>query len=812
MISTILGDLRFAFRQVVKNPGFSLIVICTLALGIGANTAIFSVINAVLMRPLPFPNADRIMFLTESSNTGQEFSVSCPDYLDWKRDNTVFEDLAVTRRESRNLSGIPGRQAERVSSAYVSDNFFKVIGLSPQLGRTFSEEEEKAGGPQVVIISDRLWQRAFNRDPGVLGRPVNFHNQSFTVVGVMPPQMTLPQDTDAWFSIMRRINNGVWQERANHPMLYVWGRLKPEISIERARSEMNTIAARLAKTYPDTNKDVGITVKPLLEDLVGKYRTNLALLLGAVGLVLLIACANLANLFAARGAAREREFAIRAAVGASRSQIIRQLLMESFVVAALGGLLGIFSAIWVRDAIVALGPQGVSRFHEIYFDFRVLGFAFVLATVTSVLFGLWPAWQASRTDVQLALKAGSHGSGDAPSARRTRDWLVISEIALTLTLLIGAALVLKSFARMQSLQLGYEPRGLLTARIDLPFTKYTQPEQVSAFSKNLLERVRALPGVESAAIGSNPPLFGSWQTGFFREGASEPPKGQAPDTEIEAVAGDYFSTFKIPLLRGRILNDQDTKSFPLVIVVDQEMADRYFPGENPIGKRLFLDDPDGDGEENKAFEIVGVVARVKTHGFDESGSSPLVYFSQAQIKRTSLVLFVRAGGTIKSLEKPIREIVTSIDPSQPVFEVRTMLDRVQETWAAHRLLTFLLAIFASLALVLAAIGLYGVLAYTAMKRFREIGVRLALGAQPSQIRGLILGHGMTLLAIGGGIGLLSAMALSGLLRKVLFEVKALDPNTFVLVAAVLALTTFVACWIPARRAGRVDPLVALRED
>jgi putative ABC transport system permease protein len=811
-MGTLLQDLRYATRMLAKQPAFTAIAVLTLGLGIGANTAIFSVVNAVLLRPLPFPNADRIMFLSERDNTGQEFSVSCPDYLDWKRDNTVFEHLAVTRRESRNLSGIPGREPERVSSAYVSDNFFKVIGLSPQLGRTFSEEEEKAGGPQAVVISDRLWQRAFNRDPSVLGRAVSFHNQSFTVVGVMPPQMTSPQDTDAWFSIMRRINSGTWQERANHPMLYVWGRLKPGISLEQARSEMNTIAARLEKTYPNSNKNVGISVKPLLENLVGKYRANLALLLGAVGLVLLIACANLANLFAARGSARAREFAIRAAVGATRGQIIRQLLIESFVVALLGGVVGFFMAVWLREAIVALAPQGVARLHEISFDLPVLGFAFLVASLTAVLFGLWPAWQTSRADVQVALKSGSHGSSEAPSAKLTRDWLVISEIALTLTLLIAAALVLKSFARMQSFQLGYEPRGLLTARIELPFTKYLTKEQVSVFSKNLLDRVRALPGVESAAIGANPPLFGSWQIGFFREGTPEPARGQAPDTEIEVVAGDYFSTFKVPLLRGRVLNDQDTKSSPLVIVIDQEMADRYFPGEDPVGKRLFLDDPDGEGEENKPFEIVGIVARVKTHGFDEMASFPLVYFSQAQVKRTSLVLLVRSGATIRSLEKPIRDIVTSIDPSQPIFEMRTMLDRVQETWATQRLLTFLLLVFAGLALILATIGLYGVLAYTATKRLREIGVRLALGAQPSQIRSLILGHGMGLLAIGGSIGVVGAIALSRVIQKVLFEVKSIDPNTFVLVAAVLALTTFVACWIPARRASRVDPVVALRED
>src|SRR6266496_346451 len=807
-----MNDLRFALRQLRKSPGFTFVAVLTLALGIGANTAIFSIINAVLLRPLPYSDADRIMVLNESSGPGQDYSVALPDYFDWRNDNTVVEHLAATHKESRNLSGIPGREPERVSCASVTRNFFNTIGLRPELGRTFGEDEDKVGAPPVVVISDRLWQRAFNRDPKILGQAITLHDQSYTVIGVMPRQVTSPQDTDVWLSMMRRSNNTVWMSRMIHPMIYVWGKLKSGVTVEQARAEMKGIAARLEQAYPDTNRGETAVVTPLLDNLVGKYRANLGLLLGAVGLVLLIACANLANLFAARGAARSREFAIRAAVGASRRQIVKQLLIESFVVAIIGGGLGFFIALWARDALSILAPQSASRFQDIPFDPPVLMFTLVVASVTAVLFGLWPAWQSSRADVQLALKAGSQGSGDAPSAKRTRDWLVISEIALTLTLLIGAGLVLKSFARVQSLELGYQPRGLLTARIELPFTKYTKKEQVSAFSKNLLERVRALPGVESAAIGSNPPLFGSWQIGFFREGTPEPAKGQAPDTEIEVVAGDYFSTLKIPLLRGRILNDQDTTTSPLVIVVDQEMADRYFPGEDPIGKRLFLGDPDGEGEENKAFEIVGIVARVKTHGFDETGSWPLVYFSQAQVKRTGLVLFVRAGGMIKSLEKPIRDIVTSIDPSQPVFEVRTLLDRVEETWAAQRLLTFLLLIFAGLALVLAAVGLYGVLAYTAAKRLREMGIRLALGAQPSQIRRLILGHGMSLLAIGGGIGLVSAIALSQALQKVLFEVKSVDPNTFVLVAAVLALTTFIACWIPARRASRVDPIVALREE
>jgi putative ABC transport system permease protein len=803
------SHLRYAARTLAKQPSFTFIAVLTLALGIGANTAIFSVINAVLLRPLPYLDADRIMVLSEFSG-GQESSVALPDYLDWKRDNTVFENLAVTRRESRNLSDIPGREAERISSAYVTSNFFKVIGLSPELGRTFTEDEDKVGAPWVVVISDRLWQRAFNRDPGIIGRPVNFHNQSVTVVGVMPPQMSSPQDTDAWFPIMRRNNPG-WQDRAHHPMLFVWGRLKSGVTVEQARSEMKEIAARLEKQYPASNTQVGVTVAPLLENLVGKYRTNLGLLLGAVGLVLLIACANLASLFAARGAARAREFAIRAAVGATRAHIVRQLLVESFVVAVLGGVLGVFIALWVRDALVILSPQGVSRFQEISFDFRVLGFAFLLASLTSVLFGLWPAWQASRADVQLALKSGSHGSGDAPSAKRTRDWLVISEIALTLTLLIAAALVLKSFARMQSLQLGYEPRGLLTVRIELPFQTYSTQEKVVNFSTALLEKVRALPGVQSAGIGSNSPLMGGWQTSFLREGAPPPAPGQAPEADIEVIIGDYFSTFKVPLLRGRTFNDGDTKTAPRVIVIDQALADRYFPGEDPIGQRLSMD-AGNDNEGDQLYQIIGIVSRMRFHGFDEIASRPVVYFSQTQAQRNTLALLVRAGSGLKSLDKPIREIVTSIDPAQPVFEVRTMLDRVQETWSTHRLLSFLLLVFAGLALLLATIGLYGLLAYTTLRRVREIGVRLALGARPAQIRSLILSHGMQLLLIGGVIGLVSAIALSRLLQSVLFEVRAADPKIYFAVGAVLFGATFIACWIPARRASRIDPIVALRED
>ena len=805
-----MSNLRLALRQLIKNPAFSAVAVITLALGIGANTAIFSIVNAVLLRPLPYPDADRIMVLNESSGPGQDYSVALPDYFDWRNDNTVFEHLAATHKESRNLSGIPGRDPERVSCASVTRNLFNVVGMSAQIGRSLNEDEDKVGAPPVVVISDRLWRRAFNADPSVLGRSITLHDQGFTVVGVMPPQMTSPQDTDVWLSMMRRNNNPAWMDRSHHPMIYVWGKLKPGVTVDQARTEMKGIAARLEKTYPDTNGGETAVVTPLLDNLVGKYRTNLGLLLGAVGLVLLIACANLANLFAARGAARAREFAIHAAVGATRGQIIKKLLSESFLIALLGGALGFLFAVWVRSGLIALSPGDVSRFQQISFDLPVLGFTFLIASLTTVLFGLWPAWQASHANVQLALKEGSSGSSDPPSAKRARDWLVISEIALTLTLLVAAGLVLKSFSKMQTLQLGYEPRNLFSARFELPWKTYSSREKIGTFTKALLDKVTAIPGVQTAAIGSNSPLMGGWQTGFYREGSRPVLQSNMPSADLEVITGDYFQTFKIPLLRGRTFNERDTKNSPRVIVIDQAMAEQLFPGEDPISKRLAVEA--GNDEEGYVMsEIVGVVGRMRFHAIDEMAPLPIIYCSMAQVQRTSIGLFVRSSLGAAALSKSIRDVAASIDPNQPVFDARPMLDRVQETWGTHRLLSFLFSIFAGLALLLATIGLYGLLAYTTLKRVREIGIRLALGARPAQIRVLVLSHGLQLLLIGSVFGLVAAFALSRALQSVLFEVKGIDPRIYLSVGALLFAATFLASWVPARRASRVDPIQALRE-
>jgi putative ABC transport system permease protein len=806
-----MNYLRFAFRQLIKNPAFSAVAIITLALGIGANTAIFSVVNAVLLRPLPYPQPERLVYLNEVIG-GTDTSIALPDYVDWRNDSKSFQHLAITRLESRNLSGIVGREPERVSVAFVTANFFDVIGLPPQIGRTFNEDEDKPGAPALAVISDRLWDRAFHRDPQIVGRAVSFHGQPFTVLGVMPREMDSPHGVDAWFSVMRRSANPGWQNRANHPAFFGWGRLKEGVRVEQARGEMNAIAARLEKIYPATNAGVGVKLTPLLENLLGSYRTSLALLLGAVALVLLIACANLANLFAARGAARVREFAIRAAIGATRTRIIRQLLLESFVIAVLGGAVGLLFASWGRDALIAFAPAGAPRFEEIGFDFRVLAFTFLLASFTTVLFGLWPAWQVARTEVQATLQAGSFGSSETKTARRGRDWIVIIEVALTLLLLSMAGLVLKSLARMRSTDLGFEPRGLLTARIELPYTKYSHLQTILNFNNGLLDEVRRLPGVQSAAISSNPPMLSGWQLNFLPEGAPPTDPSQQPSADNEVVQGDYFTTLKINLIRGRAFNEHDRADSPPVVIIDQTLAEMTFKRQDPIGKRLLVDTESDSSEGPRLHEIVGVVPHLKVRGYDDATPVPGFFFPQSQVGRTNQVLFVRASGNVKRLEKPVREIVARLDPSQPVFDVRSMEERVAETWAPHRLLTFLLAIFACLALLLAALGLYGVLAFTALRRMREIAVRLALGATRAHVRGLILGQGLRLFGIGIGLGALGVIASVSLIRSFLFGVTPLDLQVYIAVGLILSLVTMLAAWIPARRASRVDPIIALRTE
>jgi putative ABC transport system permease protein len=806
-----MNNLRFTFRQLRKTPGFTFIAVLTLALGIGANTAIFSVIYAVLLRPLPYPEGDRIVILGETDNNQPSISISFPDYVDWKRDNTNFEELAVSRRETYNLSGLQGRDPEQISGALVTANFFKVIGVAPQIGRVFTAQEDRVGGPQLVVISDRIWQRLFQRDRNVLGRALTLANQPFTVVGVMPPQVFSPRTVDLWFPLMRRTDNPGWQSRDNHPGLIGWARLKKGVSLEQAQREMSAIAARLAKTYPQSNANVGANVTKFLENQVGEYRTSLKLLLAAVSFVLLIACANLANLLAARGAARAREFAIRAAVGATRWQIIRQLLIESLVLAFLGGALGICLAAWIRDLLVTLAPQGVARFQGIALNGYVLAFSALLSLATSLLFGLWPAWHTSRADVQLALKSGGHGSSDAPRARRSRDLLVIAEVALTLVLLSAAGLVFKSFANARALQLGFEPKGLLSARVDLPGTTYAENKKIVMFSTALLERLRDLPGVEHVALASNPPLLTGWQTSFLPEGMPEPKPGENPSAEMTVTMGDYFGALKVPLLRGRAFNDRDTADAPRVIIIDQSAAERFFPGQDPLGKRIRMST--GERGERTYSTIVGIAPHLKVYGFDEGTSHlPQMYLPHSQSPSNNLVVLMRGAMSKRAFETSLRQMVAALDPAQPAHEFQSMQERVEETWATPRLMSFLLTAFAGLALLLSVVGLYGVMAYNGLRRTREIGLRLALGARRRQISAMMLNQGVRLLVVGLAIGFAAAFVLSRLMRSLLFGVSAGDPFTYLSVSIVLSLAALVACWIPARRASRVDPMITLRAE
>jgi putative ABC transport system permease protein len=806
-----MNDLRYAFRQLAKSASFTIIAVLTLALGIGANTAIFSVIYAVLLKPLPYPDADKLVILTETDSNQPQISVAYPDYVDWKRDNTVFENIAVSRRESFNLSGLKGRAPEQVSGGLVTANFFKVVGLLPQLGRVFTEEEDRVGGPMVCVISDKLWQRVFARDLNVLGRAVNFGNQPYTIIGVMPPQMFSPRTAEVWFPLTRRTDDKDWQSRDNHPGLYGWARLKPDVTVEKALAEMKEIQARLAQQYPKSNVGVSATVTPLLENQVGDYRASLSLLLGAVALVLLIACANLANLLAARGAARAREFAVRAAVGASRWQIIRQLLIESFVLALVGGLLGVCLAAWGRDLLVALSPPNVMRFQNIALSGWVLVFSLALSFLTSVLFGLWPAWHTSRADIQLALRSGGHGSSESPGARRSRDLLVVAEVALTLVLLSTAGLVLKSFANARSLGLGFDPHLLLSARVDLPSPTYADTKKLLNFSEALMAKLSALPGVQNAALASHAPFMTGWQTGFVPEGMPEPDPGKMPSVEMAVVTPGYFQTMKTPMLRGRSFEARDTKEAPPVIIIDQLLADRYFPGQDAVGKRVGMY-VGGELDERVYRTVVGVVPHLKVYGFEETTVLPQAYLPMTQQPQTGLVVLLRTTLAPKSLEKPVREIVAALDPAQPAFEFKTMQERVEESWATPRLMSFLLVCFALLALLLAVVGLYGVMAYNGLRRVREIGIRLALGARRQQISAMMLSQGMRLLLIGLAVGFAGAFILARFLRSLLFQVSAADPWTYLLVSVVLSCAAALACWIPARRASHLDPVITLKAE
>lgn len=799
-------------RSLWKSPAFTLVALATLALGIGANTTMFSVINAVLLRPLAYPKAEQLYIVQEVDGQGRSISLAWPNAVDY-RAGLKSAELAVSRRENYALSGLDGREAEMVRAASVSANFAGLMGIQPVLGRFFTAEEDKVGGAGVVVLSDTLWNRLFQRNPNVLGQTLTFAGESFTVVGIMPPTLTAPRGSEAWFPVARLSGNADWQDRGNHPGLIGWARTKPGVTGEQFAAELKAISARLEQQYPDKNNKLSTRPTALFENQVGSYRQSLYVLLAATGLVLLIACANLANLLAARGAARAKEIALRGALGASRLRLAGELLTECALLGLGGTTLGLLLAWLGRDAIVALSPTENTRFAQITLDFSVFGFTALLALGTTLLFGLWPAWRGSRADLQLALKSGAQAGSDAPQARRLRHGLVIGEIALTLLLLAAAMLVLQSLALVRQLPLGYDPSHVVLARVSLPPSSYPGDgggEKKLAFADALLPRLQAIPGVERAALASHPPFKSGWQTSFAVTGAPEPKPGEAPSAEMNMITPDYFKTMRTGLLRGRTFGPEDTAEAPRVCMVDQSLVEKHFPNVDPIGRQITMHT---DVEKKEPFTIVGVVPRLKVYGFDEDAVQlPQIYLPNAQAKARTFFMVLRTSQSPQSIEPLLRSIVGSQDPAVPVYELRAMESLLGETWATPRLTTNLLTAFALLALVLAAVGIYGVMAYATERRTREFGVRLALGATPAQMKTLILGTGLRLLTIGLVLGLAGALATAKLLQSLLFGVSAFNPLTYLLAAALLGAAALFACWWPARRAARVDPIVALRTE
>lgn len=805
-----LQDIRYAFRMLLKRPGFTVTVVLTLALGIGANTTIFSAIDAVLLNPLPYKDPDRLMVVWETNRQlGPELwdrnEVTIGNFIDWRSRNQVFDQMGSLFYTDMILTGIG--EPERIKSCVVTANIFQVLGVQPMLGRAFLAEEEIPGNPRSVIISHDLWQRLFSSDRNLINKSLTLNGKSIAVSGVMPPGFELQFPTsvrvDMWVPMVIDPYN---LDRSNN-FLYVLGRLKQDVSREQAQTEMNLIASQLQQQYPETNAERGVHVVPLHKQIVGNVESYLYMLFAAVGFVLLIAGANVAGLLLARVTARHREVAIRIAVGASRWRLVRQLLTESVILSALSGLLGLLLAYVGLKLLVSLTPSEVPRLHEIGLHVRVFLWTLTISIVTGLLFGLAPAVQASRPDLNKALKESSGRNPASFHGTRLRNLLVVSEVAVALLLLVGAGLMTKSFFRLQQVNPGFEATNLLSMYIALPTQKYRKPQQTNVFYDQLIERVAKLPGVKSVA-GIDPlPLSNSnVTTTFLVEGAPVVALADRPDVGQRVVTPGYFQTMSIPIMKGRSFTEQDRDNTPSVIVVNEALARRYWPNQNAIGKRLgFEEDP----SKQVWREIVGVAGNVK-HKALETEAMPEVYFPYQQHPKNFINLVVHTASDPASMVSAIRNQVLSIDKDQPVSDVMTMEQRLAKSVASSRFVMLLLGIFSILALGLAAVGIYGVMSYLVTQRTQEIGVRMALGAQKRDVLKLVVGKGMALAVIGIAIGLVASLGLTRLMRSLLFEVTPTDWLTFVITSMVLLTVALLACYIPARRATKVEPLIALR--
>ena len=808
-LETFWQDLRYGARMLLKQPGFTAVAVITLALGIGANTAIFSVVNAVLLRPLPYEDPDRLVVIWGTHpHVGREVA-SLPDFVDWREQCRSFELMAATT--SRSFERVPpgwnfsltgGEEPERLIGDYVTDDFFTVLGIPPVLGRSFLPEEHRPGGPHVVVLSHGLWQRRFGSNPDIVGRAITLNGQDHTVVGIAAPHLWFPGSTDLWIPLA--MDEAKAFRRSD--FLSVIARLKPGVSGAQAQAEMNTITARLEQQYPQTNSGWRADLVPLHEQMVGDIRTPLLVLLAAVGFVLLIACANIANLLLSRAAVREREIAIRAAVGAGRGRLARQSGAESVLLALPGGALGALLALSGIDALVKLGPQDIPRLSEVGVDWRVFCFTVLLSLATGALFGLAPALQFSRLDLNEALKSGRSAGAMSRGRRRLSRALVVSEVALSLILLVGAALMIKSLYRLMNLDAGFDRENLLTLQLELPPAKYDHRRQVENFYRRIIESVRGLPGVVSATTVNMLPLSGARVVGAFHiAGRPAPPPDVAlmMDASVLSVGDRYIETMGIPLILGRSLSEQDRRDGPKEALINQAMARRYFHDQDPVGQRISLGLPQSPVW---SMTIVGVVADVKQEAMEKEFYPAIIM----PLTWPAATLVVRARDNPLNLVAAIRGEIRSIDRDILVYKIRTMDQTLGATLEERRFTMFLLSIFAVVALALAAVGLYGVMSYTVSQRTNEIGIRMALGARRSDVLMMVVGEGVKLAGSGVLIGLGGALALTRLMRTLVFGVSATDPLTFTAVALSLTLVALLAALVPARRATKVDPMIALR--
>src|SRR6478752_2185918 len=806
-MSTLLHDIRYGVRMLLKHKGFSAVAIIALGLGIGANTAIFSLVNGVLLRPLPFPDAQRIVYF-EGENPAAaitDSNISYLDFTDWSQQTDLFASTAAYWTGNADLSG-DGAEPEAVPRAGVTTGFFSVLGVQPVLGRPFVPEDDKPatfneGRGTVAIISHGLWRRRFGSDPAIVGKVVQMKSRPLTVIGVMPPGFEYPEQTQIWVNSAVNLSEEPRDNRAWSAI----ARLNPNVDLKQAQTRMSAINAQLDKQFHETNKGWDVSLWTLHERLVREVKPSLLALLGAVGLVLLIACANVANLLLARSAARQKEIAIRAAMGASRTRVLRQMLTESILLSAIGGMAGLVLSIWLTDLLMSMLPEGAPRLEQIGIDYRVLTFALGVSALTGILFGIVPALQASKLDVTSALKEGGR-SGEGHRRTSARSLLLIGEVALSLMLLVGAGLLIKSFVRLQEVRPGFNPHNVLIANVALPGAKY-KDQQFVEFFRQLKERLEAAPGVQAVGGSVNLPLNASGYMigrGFIPEGRPLT-VDENRDAMFSTITGDYFRALQIPLLSGRTFELRDNADAPKVVIINETIAKRHFgsPAE-AIGKRLSI-----WHDEKFMREIIGVVGDTKTGSLTADGGAQ-IYVPHAQdVQWNFMGLVIRTAGDPAAFAATLRREVQALDKDQPIYNVRTMDDVVANSLGTRRVSMQLFAVFACAALLLAALGIYGVMAYSVTQRTHEIGLRMALGAQKSDVLGLVLRQGMTLTVIGVIVGLAGAFGLTRVIGNLLYGVAATDPTTFLAIPLLLLFVALIACYLPARRATKLDPTIAL---